>query len=298
MTTPIACLCSDIHLSHKAPIARSVEPDWYAAQERSINQLKKVANGLPIICAGDLFDRWNSPPELISWAIDTLPHMHCIPGQHDLPHHGYDAIKKSAYWVLVQAGTITNLDPHSCGIPIDDNGSAWTFAFPWGFEVIGVEKEQQSSVKIAVIHAYAWHRHKHPHADSNQSSDAWAKKLEGYDAAVFGDNHAHWISDDNRIINTGTLMRRKQDERDYTPHVGILYDDGYIDAIPLDCSEDKFIDVAPLRDAFESDGRIEEFLEHLRGLSAEGISFEQAVDMSLVDASPAAAQLVREVLHG
>src|SRR4051812_12555947 len=63
--------CSDIHLSHKPPIARSAEPCWYSAMQRQLDELRSVALELdvPIFVAGDIFDRWNPPPELINFAI-------------------------------------------------------------------------------------------------------------------------------------------------------------------------------------------------------------------------------------
>lgn len=97
--TVIAVLCSDIHLCHTCPPARSNEPNWYDAMARTLDELAGIASHyyVPILCAGDVFDRWNSPPELINFAIKHLPPMHCIPGQHDLPNHSLEDIRRSAY---------------------------------------------------------------------------------------------------------------------------------------------------------------------------------------------------------
>ena len=89
---PIAVAISDVHLSHTPPPARSEEPDWYEAMRRPLKQVEYIArrNEVPIICAGDLFHRWWSPPPLVNFAIKTCPKMFAIPGQHDLQYHQYN----------------------------------------------------------------------------------------------------------------------------------------------------------------------------------------------------------------
>jgi hypothetical protein len=117
---PIAVLCSDIHLSLKQPPCRA--DDWLSVQKGYLVQLKSLAcaakelwlgnrnttgRPIPILCAGDIFDKWNSPPELIRFALEHLPDgMICVPGQHDLPNHSFEEIHRSAYGVLREAGKI------------------------------------------------------------------------------------------------------------------------------------------------------------------------------------------------
>jgi len=85
----LAILMADIHLSLKAPIWRSAEPDWLDAQARPLKEVKLLQDKYkcPVICAGDIFDRsrktadgWNAPAELINYAIEYLPDdMYAIP---------------------------------------------------------------------------------------------------------------------------------------------------------------------------------------------------------------------------
>ena len=53
--------------------------------QRSLEQIRDLQKEFdcPVICAGDIFDKWNSPPELINFAYDNLPEIYAIPGQHD-----------------------------------------------------------------------------------------------------------------------------------------------------------------------------------------------------------------------
>src|ERR1700684_2614264 len=67
----IAAFVADVHLSLKPPIARSCEKDWLMAQARPIRQVNSIGlkHGVPVFCGGDLFDKHNPPPELLSWCL-------------------------------------------------------------------------------------------------------------------------------------------------------------------------------------------------------------------------------------
>src|SRR3990172_3116798 len=100
---PIAILTADWHLSHKPPIFRSTEPDWYAAMQRPLDEIisLSVIHHCPVLCAGDIFHKWNSPPELINFVMSQADCTKLtIAGQHDLPNHNFREIERSAYWTL------------------------------------------------------------------------------------------------------------------------------------------------------------------------------------------------------
>src|ERR1017187_8863121 len=71
----IAIEISDIHLSDKAPVARSGEPNWYKAMARPLKEVSKLAahHRCTIICAGDIFHLWDSSARLINFALQFLP---------------------------------------------------------------------------------------------------------------------------------------------------------------------------------------------------------------------------------
>ncbi len=133
-TRTIAIAVADLHLSLNPPLARAAEPNWLDAMSRPLKELRELAEKLnvPILCSGDVLDRWNSSAELINFAIEHLPWMHAIPGQHDLPLHSLVDIHKSAYWTLVKAGNIWHIN----GKQQDVAGFLGTVsAFPWGVPV-------------------------------------------------------------------------------------------------------------------------------------------------------------------
>ena len=275
----VAILCSDIHLSHKPPTARSAEPDWYAAMARPLREIRNLAKEYEtqIICAGDIFDRWNSPPELINFALKEMPGMISIPGQHDLPNHSLEEIHRSAYWTLVKARKLLHIDIE---VTVADHPKArptlCLHPFPWGEEVKPLtEKTRSDVIHIAVIHEYCWiEDHCYPGAPDEQNLGKRTKQLKGYSASVWGDNHKGFVRGD--VCNCGTLMRRTIDEIDYRPFVGLLRADRTIDRHYLDISEDKFLEPEKVIESEMSD--LSEFIEELKTLGPDSLDFRTAVE--------------------
>jgi DNA repair exonuclease SbcCD nuclease subunit len=112
--TAVACCVADLHLSERVPAARGESPaEWLETQANYLRQIDDIARslGVPVLIAGDVFDRWNAPAELINFAIDHMPTgVLSVPGNHDLPNHDLDQIERSAYWTLVRAGALSYLD--------------------------------------------------------------------------------------------------------------------------------------------------------------------------------------------
>jgi hypothetical protein len=269
-----AILASDLHLCHKPPPAREAEPDWYAAMARPLAEIKALAEKHPdavVVYAGDIFDHWDTPAETINWVLDNLTPGYAVPGQHDLPNHSYKQIRRSAYATIVKAGLISTL-PYN--VPVRA-GSVVLYGFPWEHKITCCEKHHDE-ITVAVCHAYIWAKdHKYTGAPEEKRAGAYLDSLRGYDVAVFGDNHRGFKF--HQIFNCGTLMRRRTDEVGYWPQVGLLYDDGHIEAHYLDTSED-IITGTPI-DAGATTARIQiaEFMQDLGKLSEQSLDFRVAV---------------------
>ena len=80
------------------------------------------------------------------------------------------------------------------------------------------------------------------------------------------------------IINTGTLQRRKSDEIDYKPMIGLLHDDGKIGPHYLDTSQDKILATPEVvvRENLETD--LSKFLTELKSLGADSLDFTTSVN--------------------
>jgi len=282
MSKPLLLLTSDLHFSLNPPVARSAEPDWFAAQSRQWGQIAECANDyrIPVVVAGDVFDRWNSPAHLINFVIGEFCKVDnvvfAIPGQHDLPNHSYGDMHRSAYGTLVAAEALVDLRHTIGGHAFYDDASLWVWAFPWGFDIEPVEEESDAPLKLAVVHKYIWRgSHRFPGASSNCEIDAYRSQLKGYDAAVFGDNHKGFIGKAGRcnVLNCGGFMPRKSDEREYQPHFGLLMDDGTIDRVPLDTSQDKWVDPEDLDGVVEENAITEQLVNELESLGGDSLDF-------------------------
>jgi DNA repair exonuclease SbcCD nuclease subunit len=284
----LAIFCADIHLSHNPPVARSAEPDWYKAQARYLNQLGELADKhqVNVYVAGDVFERWDSPVELVNWfAENTIEEMlFAIPGQHDLPHHDLTDIKRSAYWNATVARIVEDMgrdyffDPPLCVWP-----------FPWGFVPEPLEGAAHNGIQIALAHQYVWVAGKsYLGAPDESHVSKLAKQLEGYDVAVFGDNHKRFQRKVGKcwVYNCGCLIPRSIDERDQRPGVGLLHDNGRITTEYLDTSEDKWIDKEDLPQDPKEPARskeIEKLLQDLKRLGDSALDFHRAVTRFIED---------------
>jgi predicted phosphodiesterase len=279
--TAIAMLCSDLHFSHRPPVTRSAEPDWYAAMERQWEQVREIAKKerIPVVVAGDIFDVWKSPPELVNFVIRLFRglEVYAVPGQHDLPNHVYEDLHRSSYGTLVEAEAIVNVDKPD--FRAGDNLRIYPAA--WGFDIWKCKEHQPSEICLLVAHRYVWMNERtcYPGAPKEQHLAVLKKQLEGYDAAVFGDNHKGFLAQSGNcsVLNCGGFMPRKSDERSYKPRVGLLMSDGEIDQVFLDTSKDRWIDLedeAELIDRqFDLSGLVGEF----ESLGADALDFEDAL---------------------
>lgn len=287
---PIAVSVSDIHLCQTPPPARSKELDWFEAQLRPIIKLKELRDSLdhklPIICAGDIFDKWNPPLELVNFALKYLPPMYAVPGQHDLPHHNLSEIKKTAYWTLVEAGRVYHL---GYDVPVGA-GECMLWGFPWGTKLKKLSKPHSMSVDVAVLHHFVFTpRTGYPGAPEAYRARLLQRELEGFKVAVFGDNHKGFQVAPSEgcpsILNNGGFMRRRSDEADYIPCAGVIYSDGSVERVPLEAHEE--FQVVPQREkSRDNKSDFRELLGELGGLSEVSSDFKQELQRELTRREP------------
>ncbi len=277
----IALLCSDIHLSENAPVARSAEKCWFEAMKRSLGELKYLSDkhNVPVIVAGDIFDKAKSGPAIINFALEYFPdNMFGIPGQHDLINHRLADIEKTSYWTLVKAGKITNIGYDK---PIIYK-SIKMYGFPWGTEIKPLEgKKDPSVVHLAVIHHYLYTNKTNSYYGVSEENHLrkFRSRLKGFDAAVFGDNHISHLTEtpEISIFNAGTLMRRAINEIEYKPTCGLLYNDGTINPHFLDATQDKFINIEEAEEKEQQKVDTAKFIQELKSLGKDSLDFHDAV---------------------
>jgi len=295
----VAIACSDLHLSLKPPLARANEPNWLEAQKRTVDQIRDLAEKYeaPILCAGDLFDKWNSPVELVNWAIENLPTMYCIPGQHDLPFHDINSIHKSAYWTLVKAlkiihvkndGSMINSNwEHSIAPFLIENRNIHLQGFSWG-QPLEPPNLIGGKLNIALIHQYLWTEgSSYPGAPEESRLGKTLPGSKGWNVVVFGDNHKGFSTrcKEVSVFNCGGFQRRKSDEIDYSPQVGLIYEDGSVEPFYLNCDEDIIVKTESAKQ-IKNDMQLTDFLESLTNLKSSNLDFEETMKQVLEEKKP------------
>jgi DNA repair exonuclease SbcCD nuclease subunit len=212
--------------------------------------------------------------------------MYTIPGQHDLPEHSIKNIYRSAYETLCRAETILSL---SCPATYPSiSTSQYTLSpFPFDTKIKPLLNYCKTTINIAIVHDFVCTaRTAHPKAPKEayigktSNSNLINGKLYGYDVIVYGDNHKSFLTHVGKTViwNCGTLMRRKSDEVDYKPRVGLLFSNGKVEPYYLDVSKDKHLtaeEVKDVEDVEEQD--MEVFAEELRKLGASALDFAEAM---------------------
>jgi DNA repair exonuclease SbcCD nuclease subunit len=231
---------------------------------------------IPILCAGDIFDSWKANNELVNWAIDQLPTMYSIPGQHDEPYHQQSEMYKSAYTTLIKARTIKDITT----FPLV-NTNLYCKGVPWGVEI---EIPAKGNIfKILLAHQYVWRSGcSYPGAPEEGHIGKLKDILSHYNVAIFGDNHKGFICEcgDCHVINCGCLFRRKTDEIDYKPMVGLIYNDGHIEPYYLDTSKDQ-IEAGESVQKKETDLELADFLKGLQLLQESKLDFKEALEQAM-----------------
>jgi len=259
---------------------------------KEIREIQFLNNDCPVLCAGDIFHRWNSPPELINFAIENLPdNFYAIPGQHDLPLHNYDDIKRSAYWTLVKSGNINYMHPDTPTKTEDDTKkqSMISFGYPYGHKIKSVKHRTDDYILIALIHEYCWIKGtSYPNAPKENMLRLQGKNIInnrhlGYDVIVYGDNHIDFSTKIGKteIWNCGSLMRRNADQLEYAPKVGLLLADGSITPHYLDTSQDKYLDLQSASSGNVNDLDMKAFIVELEKLGDTKLDFTEAMKQYL-----------------
>ena len=291
-------MVSDLHLGDKAPVARSAEASWHDAQVAMLKQLCKYQQRYkcPVIIAGDLFDRPTPPPWVINMALKHLPERcYAVPGQHDMIHMNYSDLNKTAFWTVREAGRLVLLEP---GRPVEIAGAVpiRLHGFPWGVQLRPLENPHDLAIEVAVVHDYIWLGSESGYKDAPEHKRL-AKRfasMKGYDVAVFGDNHQHFMADHKPLVyNCGAFQRRKSDEKNYPPMVGLLLANGKVKRKRLDVSQERWLDNAADAEAVLG-GSSAEFVKELEQLGDAALDYAEAVRRRLL--SGGITTEVREVV--
>lgn len=260
MDKPLFLACADVHICENAPSFRSEEPDWFAAQARQLEWLGQMMEKyeVPLVIAGDIFDRAQGSTRLVNFIADHFPKAIACPGNHDLPYHSLDRLDLSSYGSLLRMGKIDGVG----GIKrIRVHGHEVAFhLFPYGEPLHPCESA--GDINVAVIHHFVWV------GDSPLSKfmpdcelGMLLEQMPGYDYYVFGDNHEPFHVDN--VINCGSFFRRKKGDEDYQPTVPLVYAN-HVQFLPVPVHEDIVTTAETKEQKADSKYDFEQFFQSLK----------------------------------
>ena len=301
MKKAIGIATSDWHFWHVAPVWRSNEKNWLQAMNRQLSQIIQAAidNHCPILLGGDIFDHYNPIPETINFLMSSIPEtvkIFAVPGQHDLEHHvlTMESLEKTGFEILRDNTIIAPLFNRQDGKLIDNCVSAWDdpgdwiiYFAPWGVNIadIQVDDSKPEKIKILLAHKYVWfdENTRYGGADIPEGKLTGLKNvLQKFDFAIFGDNHIPFRKKIGKcqVINPGTLVKRKIDEKDYKTGYTVLFDDKSIEFHEFDTSEDVYLEIQ----VTEQSGlniSSREFMDQLRAMEGEEIDYRTEIEKKL-----------------
>lgn len=201
-----AILSSDWHMRLDNPPCRT--DDHSSAQIDKVEQISALQRkyDCPVLNAGDIFQLYYPSPTLINLCFDHFPkRMMTIAGQHDLPDHNIDLIKKSAFYTLARGGAFLFL-----------NGQVnWkTYTPKPNYITIGLRK-------IAIAHMLVWDKEEpFPDCPAPRVNKVF-KMFPHADLILAGDNHQTFTARKGKqlLVNPGSLTRHKADQADHRPCV-------------------------------------------------------------------------------
>ncbi len=222
-----AILTADLHITESTPVSRM--DDYMEAQRRKLNFMAKLKrrHECPIVCAGDIFDYWKSSPWLCLWALNNLPHMITIPGNHDLPMHSLAHYDKSAMALIdAMEGFHVLKDPAET---INAGNGIWVTGVPFGqMESFDPNTMTDGNGKrnVLLLHELVWEKTIPTWAAQSYSGQDILERFgEYFDLIVTGDNHQSFMMERGEclLVNPGSTMRITADQENHRPCCYLYY---------------------------------------------------------------------------
>lgn len=290
MKKPICIFTSDWHIWGNPTLFRNAEEDWFSVMARPLRQIRRYQklNGyIPVFVPGDIFDFYNARSEVVNWLIKQMPkNVWAIPGQHDLQNHNYDLLEKTSFWTLVEAQVLNFADPEQDWLlqpTMEGKTVIQLVTKPWKYTREAPVRSSLADLTIYMAHQYIYAGRDTCYGEVDKSCHISNSKdfLKDVDVAVFGDNHIPFISKigKTKVVNCGTMIRRKVDERSYETGFVVLYDDFSLEKIPFDTSKDQFSKITITKQDEEKHEKLAaELLDELRASGNESVDFQQELE--------------------
>lgn len=282
MKLPIAITTSDWHLRTTVPGSRA-EPSWFPVMKAQIDQLRELSQTLnpegpiPLLVAGDVFDRCDPPSSIVTWAIEALQglEIYAIPGQHDLLGHRYEERFTGAYGALCKAGVIRDVEAGKWHVVEVHSKSFALYGAPWERYGLTSMNIKYLGPSVALIHKYLYINDETKYVGASETGHvrSLTEYMQNFDVVACGDNHIAWKV--ANVINHGSLFQLTSAQTTHRPRIGIVYSDGSLDTRYLDEYDPKWHESVAKAETSEG---IREFVADLKSIQTDSVQFMELLD--------------------
>lgn len=271
--TAVAITSSDWHIRSSVPSSRA-EKDWFEVMRKRMDQFRQLRERIghvPILIAGDLFDRWNPNANLVTWCMEHLPDkLYAISGQHDTSGWRYESRMEGAYGALVKSHVITDI-PHGDWVSI--GGGLDVCGLPWGhYDLPASKPKGKLSVILLHKYVYATSDTAYTGVDTGACVTGITELADKANIVAIGDNHCKWRV--SSFLNHGSLFSTTSAQKDHAHHLGILYSDGSYDWMRFPEESVEWVE-SPVN---PEDPGADKFIQELKTLEVDAVCFREQLD--------------------
>lgn len=192
---------------------------------------------IPIIMAGDIFDRWDTPLSTVNYFSMILKNWSrpiiAVAGQHDMPYHDTSIdVWRTSWWTMNSIAFAYSAYSYSHSFTHNKIRYA---LYPWG------DDGSLFDSQISVLHKYVYKGTcTIPGIDKTHNAEAIAQSGMATKFIVCGDNHSPFLYVNEgkpTVVNCGGILQRTTTEQNQHKYMYVLYDDKTVDTIPLPLGE-------------------------------------------------------------
>jgi len=207
---PLAILTGDWHIREDVPICRT--DDFWETQWKKVDFISELQKkyDCPVLHSGDVFNHWKPSPYLLTKAIKHFPkQFHTVYGNHDLPQHSIEQIKKCGVYTLRTANELIV-------IPEGTWGTTPKKGQPY------LEFDHR---KILIWHVMTYVGKSPWPGCTDLTAMQILDKHPQYDLILTGHNHKSFVyvtgtpQKPRLLVNPGSLTRQDADQDNHEPRV-------------------------------------------------------------------------------
>lgn len=273
-------ITADWHIRATRPRCRA-DADWMETQRMALKQVADIAERYhtSVYCVGDVFHSNSDASFECVKLVQDFSNRLCsfgvtlgvLAGNHDLPYHSSENLKKSAIGVLLNSyniGYITDsvLDESQADI------SAGNF------------DEETVDCRFIFKHVLTIPKEDKPDYVDSETPESLLEKYPSAEWIFTGDYHKafHYDKKGRHVINPGCLLRQVADMKDY--QCGVYYvdtDKNIVELVPI-IDEGELVDDSYLVQEGERETRIGEFVDKLKETDAVSFDFADNVEKAML----------------